>query len=846
MTAPLVLLAPFDGWCDALERAPDEVFASGMMGEGITIDPTSATLLAPCDGEIVSVPASRHAVTLKTPCGVEVLIHVGIDTVRLGGAGFTAHVAAGERVAAGDRLLSLDLARVVRGARSLVTPIVVTASAGRTISARHGQGPIRAGEPLLTLGPRTAIVAATATAEGAAPATVEERHRIALAHGLHARPAALIAQALKGLEAEVHIARGSRSANPRSIVALMALGVRAGDEIRVTAGGREARAALGALRRALELALEQEGRVVHAPTPPPPGTAAVAPASGDATTLAGVVAVAGFAVGRAARLERPVIEVREAGAGETHERAELDRARSLVAARLRRLADVGGGARRDIVAAHLEFLDDPELDRAARRAMDAGKSAGYAWRAAVQASIAELDRLDDARLRERIDDLRDIESHVLLALKGEARPMKVALPEGAVLIAEDLLPSELVALDATRLRAICLAAGGATSHVAILAAAMDVPMLIGLGARLATVANGAALIVDAERGRLELAPDAAALERAGAEVARRTTAAGAARAAAQAECRTRDGSRIEVFANLGSEADALAAVAQGAEGCGLLRTEFLFLERTQPPDEAEQRSAYQAIATALGGRPLVLRLIDVGGDKPLAYLPLPAEDNPALGLRGIRTGLARPDLLRTQLRAALSVEPAASLRLLVPMVTEAAELIAVRALITEIAAELGRRAPVALGAMIETPAAAATVAQLAPWVDFFSIGSNDLSQYTLAMDRGHADLAGRIDALHPAVLALIALAASAARAAGKPLAVCGGMAADPLAVPVLLGLGVDELSVVPARVPATKASVASLELGRCRALAGELLGLASAAAVRTRIVAWLQPGGGGG
>ena len=536
----------------------------------------------------------------------------------------------------------------------------------------------------------------------------------------------------------------------------------------------------------------------------------------------------------------------EAGAGVTYERTELDRARALVAARLRRLADVAGGARRDIVAAHLEFLEDPELERAARAAIDAGKSAGYAWRAAVQAAIGELGRLEDARLRERIDDLRDIESHVLLALKGEARPMKVPLPEDAVLIAEDLLPSELVALDRERLRAICLGSGGATSHVAILAAAMDIPMLIGLGARLATVANGTALIVDAERGRLELAPDAGALALAQAEVARRRAAAAAVRAAAQRECHTRDGTRIEVFANIGSESDALAAVAEGAEGCGLLRTEFLFLERTRPPDEAEQRSAYQAIATALAGRPLVLRLLDVGGDKPLSYLPLPAEENPALGLRGIRTGLARPDLLRTQLRAALSVEPAASVRLLVPMVTDVAELIAVRALIAEVAKELGRTLPVALGAMIETPAAAVTAAQLAPHVDFFSVGSNDLSQYTLAMDRGHADLAARIDALHPAVLNLIALAASAARVALKPLAVCGGMAADPLAVPVLLGLGVDELSVVPARVPAIKACVASLELERCRALAREVLTLGSPFAVRARITGWLAAGASGG
>ena len=302
MTGPLILKAPLDGWCDSLGAAPDEVFASGMMGEGISIDPTSSTVLAPCDGTVVSIPTTRHAVTMQTPCGVELLIHVGIDTLQLRGVGFTAHVEQGASVKTGDRLLSIDLDSVVRGAKSLLTPIVVTATAGRVVGARHAAGPIRAGEVLLTLGP---VSTGTAAAPQASAASwVEERHRIALAHGLHARPAAVLAQALKGLEADVAIAVGERAANPRSIVALMALGVRAGDEIRVTASGRDAAAALGALRRALELALEQE-KSSHAPAPPTGGavTATVA-APGDANSLGGLIAVPGFALGRATRLER--------------------------------------------------------------------------------------------------------------------------------------------------------------------------------------------------------------------------------------------------------------------------------------------------------------------------------------------------------------------------------------------------------------------------------------------------------------------------------------------------------------------------------------------------------------
>lgn len=830
MTATLSVMAPCDGWCLPLSAVPDAVFREGLLGDGIALDPTSAVLGAPFAGEVLTVAATGHAVSLRSPSGVELLVHVGLDTVALKGAGFTVHVVPGQVVAAGERLLTVDLDRVAGRAPSLITPLVITNPAGQAVGFRHAGGAVRAGELLLAL-EASGVVAGEAAATCATRR--EARVTVALAHGLHARPAALVAGALKGLRAEVEIVAGTRRADARSIVAIMGLGVRQGEELVIVALGADAELALERIALGLESARQQEHRADAAATAIVAARAPRAAATSD--TLTGHTAVPGFALGQATRIARPTIEVSEAGQGIAAERAELDRARSLVAARLVRLAEVGGAERREIVAAHIGFLSDPQLERAALAGIAAGRSAGYAWRAAIAESIAALGRLDDVRLRERIDDLRDIEAHVLLALRGEARPMNLELPEHAVLLADELLPSELVALDRERLEAICLAGGGTTSHVAILAAAMNVPMLVGLGAELASIPDGTPLIVDADRGRLERAPAAPALEAARARAAEGRQRAHRRRERAQADCRTADGTRIEVFANLGSSADAHAAVANGAEGCGLLRTEFLFLERATAPGEAEQARAYQDIASALGARPLVLRLLDVGGDKPLSYLPLPREDNPALGLRGIRTGLARPDLLRTQLRAALRVQ--GDLRLLVPMVTELAELRAVRALVDELAAELGRDGRTPLGAMIETPAAAVTARQLAAEADFLSIGSNDLSQYTLAMDRGHAGLQARIDALHPAVLGLIALAA--AGSGSCPLAVCGGMAADPLAIPLLLGLGISELSVVPARVPATKELVGSLSLEACGALARSALALADARQVRALVTDWL-------
>jgi multiphosphoryl transfer protein len=839
----LRILAPFDGWCDALDTVPDPVFAGRMLGDGLAVDPTSGILLAPCAGEVTTLPASAHAISIRPAFGIDVLIHIGIDTVSLAGRGFEACVRPGASVRAGDELIRFDLDTVARGAKSLMTPILVTPMDGLSLRQCRAAGPVSAGDLLFEIAGVAEPASSTPRPNAAArpdDAAAAQTLIVTLRQGLHARPAALLAQRAKAFAAQSTLTAHGRSANARSVVAIMALGVRRGDHLTIQASGADAAQSVAGIVSGIEEALRMEASAGHsgaaAAAGPSQATARDPGVAQPAGVLTGVTAVAGFAVGRAARIERREIAVAEQGGGAARESTALDQARAHARTRLTRVATAGGATRGAIIAAHLEFLDDPQLNETAQELIIAGKSAGYAWRTAIRRSIAALEALEDTRLRERADDLLDVESHVLLALAGEARPMNIPLPENAVLIADDLLPSELTALDRQRLAAICLAGGGATSHVAILAAAMEIPMLVGTGPRIHEIADGTTVIVDADGGTLQSAPTPAAVEQAQAAVELRSIRRGSDRAEAQIECRSLDGTRIEVFANLGNIRDATAAVANGAEGCGLLRTEFLFLDRDSAPGEAEQLAAYQGIAAALGNKPLILRLMDVGGDKPLRYLPLPAEENPALGLRGVRTALARPDLLRTQLRAALQVQPAGQVRLLIPMVTDAAEIVAVRGVIEELASELAIPAHIQLGVMIETPAAALTAAALLREVDFLSIGSNDLTQYTLAMDRGHPQLAGRTDALHPAVLKLIAATAGAGTAVGKMVAVCGGAAADRLAVPILLGLGVRELSVVPAAVPAIKRQIRALRIEYCRDLALRCLDLASPAEVRARVV----------
>jgi len=852
-----VLLAPLNGWCAPLDEVPDAVFAQRMLGDGVAIDPTASELVAPCDGEVISVAASKHAIALRSLDGVEVLLHVGIDTVALDGAGFALHVDQGAKVRAGQRLLSFDLDLLARRASSLITPVILT-NADRFTIVRTATGrEIQAGEVLLELQPVGRAVAAAGAGGGA---TVSEQVMVRHEHGIHARPAALIANYAKTVDAELSVAAHGRHANPRSAVALMSLGIRHGDVLVVTGTGTGAAEAIAGIKRLIESldavpdgrtgskvgGASQHGQRASTESQAKHGAAVVREPGSERTApgqrssdhlpitrnLTAVVASRGFAVGRAFFLRTAEIAVIETGRGMAHESAELERGRTEVRERLQQLALHAEPTAREVIAAHLEFVDDWELVAAARRSIAHGKSAAYAWRRAVRDSADALRALGDPRIAERVDDLLDLEHQVLVALLGETPAAKVEVPDQAVILAEDLKPSQLVTLDAGKVAGIALAAGGPTSHVAILAAAMGMPVLVAAGPSLLDVDDGTALILDAEQGVLRVAPDQSELIAAERTLAARRLRLQAERLAAQNDCHTADGTRIEVFANLGSLVDAQAAVTQGAEGCGLLRSEFLFLERDAAPDEDEQAERYQEIATALAGRPLVIRTLDIGGDKPIPYLPLPAEVNPALGLRGVRTSLWRPDLLRTQLRALLRIQPFGQCRILLPMITEIEEVRALRGILEEERQALSLTAVPQLGAMIETPASAVLADQIVREVDFLSIGTNDLTQYALAMDRGHAELAARLDGLHPAVLRLIAEASAAATRQQKPVAVCGGLASDPAAVAILIGLGVTELSVVPTMIPSLKQLIRGLTVSACKVLAQQALERDSAPAVR--------------
>jgi phosphocarrier protein FPr/phosphocarrier protein len=818
----LTLKSPLDGWSAPLEEVPDEVFATRMLGDGVAIDPTGSALYAPCDGELIVVPASKHAVTIRADNGAEILLHVGIDTVNLRGEGFELHVAQGDRVKVGDKLISFDLDLIARSAKSAITPLIVANGDRFQIARKQQDCAVKVGDEILEL-------VALAEASAAQHASSEKAARsfiVGLEHGVHARPAALFASTAKRFASNITVQAHGRKSNGKSAVSLMALRIRFGDEALVEAVGPDAEQAVAVLE-ALIIATGKAGSArSQSPSPEPPVVAARAVTSTG--VIKGVCASGGLAVGQAFQLTRPQIDVDEAGQGASQEHAVFDRAQATLKVELQRRIESSQGAQRSVAEAHLEFLEDPELLHTTQNCIAQGKSAGFAWRQSIQSYVSLLSEADDPRIRERRDDLLDLEAQLLLAITGQPALPRIPLPENAIVLAQDLLPSQISLLDPARLAGICTAGGGPTSHVAILAAAMGVPALVAAGGAVLGIPDGSRLIIDADNGTLAVDPKAADLDAAEKTLVSRRARRAAEQAIAQRECRTADGHRIEIFANVGAIADAKVAVAEGAEGCGLLRTEFLFLDRQTPPDEAEQAAQYQAIASAFAPRPVIIRTLDIGGDKPIAYLPLPHEENPALGLRGVRTSLWRMDLLRTQLRAVLSVRPAEQCKLLLPMITSPAEVRAIRAALKEV----DSATTIQVGVMIETPASAVIADQLVREADFLSIGTNDLTQYTLAMDRGHPELAAQLDALHPAVLRLIASAAKAGRAHNKLVAVCGGLASDPLAAPVLIGLGVNELSTIPSVIPRLKALISSLSMDECREIASRALEQTSAEDVR--------------
>jgi len=653
------------------------------------------------------------------------------------------------------------------------------------------------------------------------------------AHGLHARPATFFVDIASEYSSDIYVEYDGQTANGKSLASLLKLGVTSGKKIRIHSKGEDAKASLVALKEAVDSGLgdEEEDKAAAVPqfehcwNP-----------KNVSRTIPGFKASPGLATGPVRQYVHEKIVVEVNAKDPAHETTALNHAVAAAKVNLQNLYEEvrakAGAGKAAIFRAHIAFLDDPELRSEVKALIDAGKSAGFAWRQVIDDRVHALELHNDPVLAGRAMDLRDVGRRVLKHLAGTVSDEPFVPTEPIILIAEDLAPSDTASLDPALILGLCTASGGPTSHSAIIARSLGIPAIVAAGPAVLEVQDGTTAILDGDAGNLYLEPSQEDLD----------SAEGARSALDELRNQefnsrfepaiTLDDHRVEVVANIGKANEAKQAVNAGAEGVGLLRTEFLFLGRETPPDENEQYQHYTEMLESLNGLPLIIRTLDIGGDKEVTYLDLPAEDNPFLGERGIRLCLNRPELFLTQLRAIYRASKHGPLRIMLPMVATLEELAAAKRLAEKARIEVGAE-PVDIGIMVEVPSVAVMADVFAKEVDFFSIGTNDLTQYVMAIDRLHPTLAAQADSLHPSVLRMIDMVVRAADKAGIWVGVCGGLAGEPLGAIILAGLGVQELSMVIPSVAAIKSQLRSIQIEDAQKLAQQALACSDVKQVRS-------------
>ena len=652
-------------------------------------------------------------------------------------------------------------------------------------------------------------------------------------HGLHARPAAALVQMASRFSSSIEVFNLTSGAGPapaRSLTSLALLQVRQGDRIKVTCHGDDHEAAVQAIR---VLAATGFGEPLDAPLS---ATVKVKPLLAGSQSYPGSD---GVAIGPLATLETLTLPESEMPAGEPHEElAKLTATMKSVGEELHREGEKSSSpsGSSGVLEAQALILADPAVVTKLESVLVNKKSSAVrAWWEVTEELASQYAAMDDAYLRERAADVRDIQRRVLRHLTTGASQMLIQLPQPSILFAHELLPSEAAACDPATVLGVITAKGSATAHSAIILRTLGIPMVVGASG-IGEGDAGKTVAMDGTSGEFWINPSPdviARLKRSKQLLAQRQ---GVAYADRRQPSITTDGVHIEVLANVGTAQDAVAAVENGADGVGLLRTEFLFVSRRQAPTEDEQVQALRDIYAPVSG-PVVVRTLDVGADKPVPFLPQPAERNPYLGVRGIRLSLNSQELFLTHLRAILRSAVGRDVWLMFPMIAVVQEaeqaLEALEQAHHDLQAQgISHRWPLKRGVMIEVPSAALISGQLAEQLDFFSIGTNDLTQYTMAAERGNAAVGSLQDAAHPAVLRLMKFVVDGARTRSRHVSVCGDAASDPACAAAFAGLGIHSLSVRPRQVPEIKALFRNLSAAELDSVATRAMQCHSAAAAR--------------
>lgn len=645
--------------------------------------------------------------------------------------------------------------------------------------------------------------------------------------GFHARPASLFVDEASKYNCEVQIEFNEKVANGKSVASILKLGITGKSTFIISTKGKDEKEALEALVNLVNGGMGEKNSEEL--------KTEIAKREYQGDKIEGIPAAPGMALGPVIVLNEDTIEIKKEGKSPHEERKKLrnalDKAAYDLNQWLHKKHETVDKNRMDIFIAHLSLIKDPELQNKALNAIVEGVSAEYTWWETISDEMKALSSLNDLRLSQRANDIKDIGKRVLRYLDENAiKSTKIDIKEPSILISLDMTPSETSKLDKQKVLAIVTAKGGSTSHTAILARSMGIPSIAGAGEGVLNISSQNA-IADGDSGILVINPtkndlDLAKKIKEQEEIQKEKEFAKRFEPAI-----TKDKHRMEIVANIANADAALEAVNNGAEGVGLLRTEFLFLERDSAPNETEQFQAYKKMVQHLNGLPLIVRTLDIGGDKAVPYLNMPKEDNPFLGIRGIRLCLEYKDLFKEQLRAIYQASKYGPIKIMFPMVGLLEEFREASKIAEEVRVEVGA-SKIDIGMMIEVPSAVLMAEHFIKEADFFSIGTNDLTQYVLSMDRGHQGLAKKADALHPAVLKMIKMTCDAAKKENKWVGVCGNLAANPLAAKILTGLGVKELSVTASSIANIKSEIRKTSFKECEELALKALDLQTSDEVR--------------
>jgi phosphocarrier protein FPr len=826
------ILAPLSGLFLALKDVPDPVFAQKMVGDGYAIEPTSNKLTSPFNGTVIQIHSSKHAITIEQENGCQVLMHIGIDTVKLNGEGFKTFVNVGDKVKEGETLIEFDLDFLAIHAKSLITPVLVLNSENNKIKSTNifGQN-IKSGQHLF----KTSSNAVSTSNKIPIDFIYSEKISLGNPAGMHARPSAEFVTLAKTFTCSINLTKGQKTINGKSLVGILSLEVDYNEVITIGASGSDAKEALIELS---EFILNH--KEVHSEEARAFSTNKSKNLDKKEDHYFGVPASEGKAIGTVFQIALLDIKIPPHTSTVNKELPILEDALNVAKKALNELAITvekkSGAANAKIFYAHLELLEDPDILLIATELISKNKNAAYAWHTAYTQVAKTLSELHNSNLAARATDIKDVGLRVLKEIVPIDNNFSSfdKLPNGTILVAPDLTPSETARLDRNKIVGFATTCGGSTSHVAIIARSLGIPAIVGTDQEVLHLQNNQVVLLDAENGFLKTNLTNDEIEKVQQENIKREEDNKQAISQSKLPAITLDGVNIEVAANITNVEDATNANNLGCDGVGLFRSEFIFMEATQEPSIEKQTKVYQSTLDEISrtkSNPLIIRTLDVGGDKPLSYLPITQEENPFLGERGIRVSLENESIFRNQIKAILNVKPLKHIHIMFPMVSILCELLQAKKIVREEQDIIGVE-NVSIGIMVEVPSTALMADAFAPHVDFFSIGANDLTQYTLAIDRGHSKLAKNADGLNPAVLKLIKMTCEAAQKSDIWVGVCGGIASDLQAIPILLGLGVTELSVSIPMIPKVKAKVREINLEQCKKLAFTAMNSTSAKEVR--------------